>query len=114
MSTDQRLVRADHLTDLGRHAEAERILREVLTEDPQDARAWATLARCYLKQDNGERCRWAAGRALALDPASEWAHRILAFGASRSGHHDEAVRHAREAARLAPDSADSFICLASV
>jgi Tfp pilus assembly protein PilF len=111
---DSRLARAEHLIDLGRHTEAERILGELLAEEPQSARAWTTLARCYDQQNDGHRCRWAAGEALALEPGSEWAHRLRAYGASTLGLRDEAVWHAREAVRINPESYRTHICLAHV
>jgi TolB-like protein/Flp pilus assembly protein TadD len=62
--------------------------REALRLDPQYARAWAELARAYMRQGNWQwdtvesayaKARDAAGRALAIDPNQAIAHRVLGY-----------------------------------
>ena len=62
--------------------------REALRLDPQYARAWAELARAYIRQGNWQwdtiqnvyrKARDAAERALAIDPNQPLAHRVLGY-----------------------------------
>jgi serine/threonine protein kinase/TolB-like protein len=62
--------------------------REALRLDPQYARAWAELARAYIRQGNWQwetvqsayrKAREAAERALAIDPDQAIAHRVLGY-----------------------------------
>jgi tetratricopeptide (TPR) repeat protein len=62
--------------------------REALRLDPQYARAWAELARAYIRQGSWQwetvqraydNAREAARRALALDPNQAIAHRVLGY-----------------------------------
>jgi TolB-like protein/Flp pilus assembly protein TadD len=62
--------------------------REALRLDPQYARAWAELARAYIRQSNWQwdtvqsaygKARDAAERALAIDPDQAIAHRVLGY-----------------------------------
>ena len=62
--------------------------REALRLDPQYARAWAELARAYVRQGSWQwdtvqsaygKARDAAERALAIDPNQAIAHRVLGY-----------------------------------
>jgi len=62
--------------------------RDALRLDPRYARAWAELARAYIRQGNWQwdtvpnayrKARDAAERALAIDPSQPLAHRVLGY-----------------------------------
>src|SRR6185436_19362205 len=74
-----------------------------LSPDSADAHAVLGAARLYYDWD------WPGAfaelsRALAIDPTSARAHAWMARYDSASGRHQEAIEHAREAARLQPGS----------
>lgn len=107
----ERLRRADALIDLGRFPAALEVLAPLLA-GPGDAQALARGARCLLGVERNDEAVDMAGRAIAANPDSEWAHRLrsvalmgLARGADgprRSALLLDARESARQAVRLAP------------
>jgi tetratricopeptide (TPR) repeat protein len=99
------LSRIDALIDLGRYDEAVTALRRLLATDgaaAADADAWCRLSLANLRLDRDADALDAAGRAAALTPDNDWPHRLASHALESLGRHDEAVRAAGEAVRLAP------------
>jgi tetratricopeptide (TPR) repeat protein len=96
-----RTARAEQLVELGRAAEARSQIAAVLAAEPDNVRAQRLLVRCLLQLGDPQSLD-AARRAVALAPDSEHSHRLASLAHSKAGLHDDAVRHAREAIRLAP------------
>jgi len=106
--TSTHLARARALLDLGRADDAIKALHEAIASDPEDMVLYCELGRALLaRRDAGdlERAVDAANRAAAIDPMSEWPHRIasIALGANRQRR--DAVVAAAEAVRRNPNDA---------
>lgn len=98
------LDRARVLADGERWDDALVTLRQHLTSAPDDAQALRLVAQCELGLQRPAPARRAAERSLAVDPDSEWGHRLLAIALRRDARYEEARRAIEEAIRLAPDS----------
>ncbi len=99
------LSRIDALIDLGRYDEAVVGLRRLLATDggaATDSDVWCRLSLANLRLDRDAAALDAAGRAAALAPDNDWPHRLASHALESLGRHDEAVRAASEAVRLAP------------
>ncbi|MFI6321852.1 tetratricopeptide repeat protein [Nonomuraea sp. NPDC050556] len=82
--------------------------------DPDNPRDWCVLALEHLAGDRAEAALDAARAAERLDPAGEWAHRLISAALQRLGRDLDALPDAREAVRLAPGSWHARLRLASV
>ena len=105
------IARARTLIDLGRHEQARAELAKALADDPASAEAWCLLAQCEQKAGDVEAMLRAAKQALASNPDSEWAHRLHSLALHKLGCHEDAVRSAREAVRLAPNQWQQYVVL---
>lgn len=61
----QVLLRSQNKRD---RREAERIMQQVLKQDPKDEEAWMMLTSCYLLQQNTRKAVKTAGEYVSLDP----------------------------------------------
>jgi tetratricopeptide (TPR) repeat protein len=98
------LLRAEALIELRRFDEAVVILSRAIGTDHDGPRGWCLLAQAQLGLGDYGAALQSAGRAAALAPDLEWAHRLASLALSRQGRHSEAVAAAREAVRLDPMS----------
>jgi tetratricopeptide (TPR) repeat protein len=96
-----RTARAEQLLELGRAAEARSQIAMVLAAEPGNGRAQRLLVRCLLKLGDPQSLG-AARRAVTLEPDNEHSQRLASLACAKAGLSEEAVRHAREAVRLAP------------
>jgi tetratricopeptide (TPR) repeat protein len=99
---DTRLAGARALLAVDRTDAALAQVHRVLAEQPGDADAWCLLAMCHRRAGDIPNALLAAGKAVALRPDGEWAHRLHAEMLRKSGQHEEAVAAARRAVTLAP------------
>ncbi|GAA2403714.1 hypothetical protein GCM10010404_72260 [Nonomuraea africana] len=87
-------------------------------EGSDSAAEWCAVALDHLVADRPEAALTAARRAIALDQAGEWAHRLASLAFERLGGDAEsvqqAVREAEQAARLAPGSWQARLRLGAV
>jgi Flp pilus assembly protein TadD len=88
----------------GRVQDAVKVLKAVVSENPQSAGAFAYLADAELKLRNMTEARYAAERAVALAPESWWAHGLLARALAYSGEPKLAIMTAAKAVQLGPDT----------
>jgi tetratricopeptide (TPR) repeat protein len=95
-----------------RTAEAISVLRALLAEDPHDLGALDLLGEAQLADHDPDGALATATTALGLDPKRDLSHRQASIAASRRGLHRDAVTHAEEAIRLAPDDHRGFVALA--
>lgn len=99
---DAELDRVATLIDLGRHTQAEALLRGYLGTYPESGHGLRLLTSLLLKQDRDSEAADAGRRAVAADPTEANGHVLLAGALAALDEQDEAVRVAREATRLAP------------
>lgn len=104
--------RAAMLIDVNRAADAVALLHRAVGQAPDDQKAWCELGRAELSCNRPQNALVAANRALAVDPAEEWPHRLASIALNLLGQHDGAVRAAREAVRLAPHAWQTHVQLA--
>jgi tetratricopeptide (TPR) repeat protein len=101
----QLLERARAAQAMGRAEDGIAIAARAVALAPGDIRAWCTLgwlqSCCQLF---GETLS-TAERAIAVDPESEWAHRLRSFALWGLGRYAAATDAAAEAVRLAPEEA---------
>jgi tetratricopeptide (TPR) repeat protein len=91
------------LLEIGRDAEAARILRDVVRTDPHDAIALGLLAEAVRDADPSESDA-AAKAALAIEPDNAWVVTIAAWSADAVRNTDETIRLIRTAQALDPTS----------
>jgi Flp pilus assembly protein TadD len=106
------LDQAATLCDRRRTAEAIAVLRALLTEDPDDLDALGLLGEAQLADHDPDGALATATTAIGLDPERPLPHRQASIAASRRGLHREAIAHAEDAVRLAPDDHRGFVVLA--
>jgi len=111
-SDSVQLGRAGLMIELGRFADAARLLAAVLADAPDSSRGWCLLSRARLGSGDPAEAITAARRASALDPANEWPFRLMSTALISLNRGTEAVGAAAEARRLAPHSWRSHVCLA--
>lgn len=106
--------RALILYQQGRHADAEKELRQALTADPHDALMHAVLALCLTEQLRYREATEEAQQAVGLAPDLPQAHYALAkvlFDRQRFGESVDAIN---EAIRLDSYDPDHFALLAAI
>src|SRR5271165_6610108 len=106
------LGRAGLMIELGRFADAARLLAAVLADAPDSCRAWCLLSRAHLGSGDPAEAVTAARRASALDPANDWPFRLMSTALISLSRGTEALVAATEARRIAPHSWRSHVCLA--
>ncbi|WP_194816892.1 tetratricopeptide repeat protein [Nocardia sp. XZ_19_385] len=109
-----RFTRAIHLEQLGRYADARKLLAEELASDPDNATAAAYLADSCLSLGDFRAAAAAADAALRVEPDSEFGLRARALARNALGEAGAAESAARRAVELGPDSAANFRVLAAV
>lgn len=108
------LERIQLLIQQSRYGQAERELREVLYQSPDQPFVHALLALCLSEQDKLKEALPSAHTAVALAPDSPWCRYILATVLSRQGKLAEAREVILAAIAQAPDDPDYFALLGSL
>ena len=88
------------MLDVRRFDEASELLARVVSAEPESSRAWCLMARAHLGADRYADAVTAANRAVALDPADEWPHRLASNALVHLGKLPDALRAAYEAGEL--------------
>jgi tetratricopeptide (TPR) repeat protein len=103
-----RMQLARTLRDVGRYAEAEDALRQVLQYQPESSLVLTEMARLALSQGRAREAISRARRAVELDPADANAHYVLATTLCqepcRAEDRGEAIDQLNQALGRAPDS----------
>ena len=89
-------------------SEIESALRNALAADPRFAEAYDFLGATLGDARNVGESKKAATASLKLNPNNAFAHRLLADGLLAEGNSLEGERELQIAARLDPDTADTF------
>ena len=101
----QTLTRANGLLQAGQYAQAEEIYRQILAEDPDDARATHFLGMCLFRAGRPDEAMAALRRSVELAPSNDtfWLNFGIVFiQSNQPGEAETALRHALSAK---PDSA---------
>jgi tetratricopeptide (TPR) repeat protein len=106
--------RAQLLLSHGRAAEAERMLREGLAADPDDAFARALLALCLVDLDRHADAQQAADAAMGSAPDWTFTHYVRAFVLVQREKLAEADLALDQALQLDPRSAEAFALRAAI
>ena len=114
MEQSPQLQRALVLHEQGRHALAEKELRQHLMQEPNDGFGHALLAISLLEQDHLDDAEQAARESIANVPDSAFSHYAMARVLSARNREDEAAAAIQEAIRLEPTDADYHGMLAGI
>jgi tetratricopeptide (TPR) repeat protein len=106
--------RATILHQQGRHADAERELRQSLATDPRDPQAHALLGLCLVELKDFQQATHEAQTAIGLAPWMGFTHYVMAQVFFRRNRSDEAIAAINEAIRLEPDNPSYFSLLAAL
>jgi Flp pilus assembly protein TadD len=93
------------LLDLGRPAEAERVIRQALSARPDDAELHHLMGRALLAQERCDEAIESSRRALASDPQHVGAMYLLACAHAAEGDNDRARHVVDGALQVAPEAA---------
>ena len=107
------MQRGDALCDLGRFADAERLLEGAVGRQPQDPRAWCLLARAQLGTSHYDAALRSAQTATSLAPEAEWGHRLRSIALVGMRQESLGVEAAQAAVRVAPHTWQTHHCLAN-
>ncbi|MBL0043055.1 MAG: tetratricopeptide repeat protein [Flavobacteriales bacterium] len=110
----ERYMRAALLYNQRRFADAERELRDLLTNDPEQPEALQLLAATFLAQNRVAEARSAAQSVLGISPASADAHDLLARIELVDENARMAEEHAMKAVELEPGDSGHYSTLAFV
>jgi len=113
---DLRHARARCLMELDRPVEARRLLIDLTSDQAgqHDAQAWIALGRVAVRLEDERRMRDAGRRLVAMAPQRPEGHLLMALWQRREGNIENALPHARQAARLAKEDAGPALLLASL
>ncbi len=103
-------VGREHL-QTSRFDEAVIAFRKALFSAPADGKTWFLLGKAYLQSDDPERGLECFTEALQQNPTSEALHVALVRGYLKAGESDQALTHAVNLARLAPQTFQSSYLL---
>src|SRR5947209_7453068 len=99
------------MLDVRRFDAASDLLARVVAAEPESSRAWCLMSRAHLGAERYPDAVSTANRAVSLDPADEWPHRLASNALVHLGRHADALRAAYEAARLAPGYWQTHVCV---
>lgn len=108
-----RFEKAQILMDQNRFHSAEKLLFELLKEDPNDAFLLSLLGYCYLKQDRFEEADKITDSALAISPEDPWLFYNKARISSSIGKRVDAEHYILKAIELDPVNSNFFALLSA-
>ncbi|MBI5135908.1 MAG: tetratricopeptide repeat protein [Nitrospirae bacterium] len=111
--TDRLFAQASQALQMGDHAAAERLLREVTGHDRRHAPAFMALGLLLARQRRTDEAARAFQGAARANPTDAAAHFNLGNALMQAGDRRAAIAAFREAVRRAPDAAPAYNGLAS-
>lgn len=105
-------MRAEHLSEIGRHKDAEREMRGALASAPNDAFSHAMLAKYLYLQDKDHAALDEADEAIRLDPDSDMGYFIRAWILIDGNKPKRALPAAERTVELDSESPDNLGLLA--
>lgn len=100
------LERAIHLINLNRYAEAEKILRTTLADNPDEAMAHGFLSSCLTQQTKIKEAHEEADIAIGLNPNIAWFYAVKARAYMADAKYLQAEEWLKKAIELEPDDAN--------
>lgn len=95
--------RVDALLDMNRPEEAEKLIRQELSEFPEDAYWLGTLARAQLAQNKFNDAQELLFSALSADPDFAWNYFLLSIVSRNLRNFGQELKTAQKAAELTPE-----------
>lgn len=114
MTEDFGLSKVEILIQQQKYAEAQRILSDLLSEDPNNIHFLSLLAEVYLQQDNIDNATTIINNAIGLSPDSSYLFYIKTRIAIQQEKLTEAETHINQAIALDPYDAHYFALLANI
>lgn len=111
---DQLLKQAELLLETNRPAEAEKKIRQALSESPEHPGALASLAWCLIRQDKYADALQPAKQAVALEADHPYYLFILGYAWLFNNQVNKARETVRAALHLAPDSGELYHLMAQI
>ncbi|MCW3081555.1 tetratricopeptide repeat protein [Segetibacter sp.] len=111
---DNLIQRAQILIQQNRYEEAGHLLRNILSQDPNNIFVLAMLSQVKLQQDDTKEAEELIDSAIGLSPDTAYLFYIKASIAIRKNKYDEAEKNLQTAVAIDPDEADFFALWASV
>lgn len=114
MSEEYRLLKVEILFQQQKFAEAQRMLSDLLSEDPNNIHFLSLLAEVYLQQDSFDKATTIINNAIGLSPDSSYLFYIKSRIAIQQEKLNEAEAHINQAISLDPYDANYFALLANI
>lgn len=114
MIEDYRLSKVEILIQQRKFVEAERILKELLSEDSNNINFLSLLAEVNLQLDNFDQANDIINNAIGLSPDSPHLFYIKARISIQQDHYDEAENNIEQAIEIDPYDADYFALFANI
>jgi tetratricopeptide (TPR) repeat protein len=108
------LERANLLLEQGRYRDAEKQVKQVLEQEPQNDNALSVLARCYLNSGEHDKGIEIIQQAISIDPEESFYYYLLGFGYYHKDMPLPAADYLNKAIELNPYNAEYFGLLAHV
>jgi tetratricopeptide (TPR) repeat protein len=114
MDVSSLLERANLLLEQGRYKDAEKHIKQVLEQEPENDYALSVLSRCYINNGQYDQGIEAIQQAIAIDPEESFYYYLLGFGHYHKDLPEAAISHVKKAIELFPYNSDYFGLLASI
>ncbi len=114
MQDDNKLSRVYILFQQKKYTEAERVLKDLLTEDSNNIHVLSLLAEAYLQQDKIDLANKIIDNAIGLSPDSSGLFYIKSRIAIEQDNYNEAEKYIQQSIELEPYDADYFALLANI
>ena len=108
------LERANLLLEQGRYKDAEKQVKQVLEQDPNNDHALAILARCYMNDGHHDKGIETINKAISIEPNESFYFYLLGFGYYQKNMYVPAKDNLAKAIRLNPYSPEFFGLLAFI
>lgn len=111
---DNLIQRAQILIQQNRYEEAGNILRDILSQEPNNIFVLAMLAQVRLQQDNKKEAEELINSAIGLSPDTAYLYYVKATVSIQNNKYDEAENNLLHAAAIDPEEADYLALWSSV
>lgn len=114
MDADAQLERASLLLEQGRFKDAEKQIRQVLEQDPNNHHALALLARCYMNDGKYDKGIEIINKAISIEPNESFYFYLLGFAYYQKDNFFVSKEHLAKAIQLNPYNPEYFGLLAFI